>query len=69
MLGLLRAAVDSGARTVLMVTHDPNAAAYADRVVFLVDGRLAGEMRNPTASAVADQMAHLDQLVGTRVAS
>jgi putative ABC transport system ATP-binding protein len=69
VLGLLRAAVDSGARTVLMVTHDPNAAAYADRVVFLVDGRLAGQMQHPTASAVADQMAHLDQLVGSRVAS
>ena len=52
-----------------MVTHDPVAASYADRVVFLADGRVAGEMRNPTASAVADQMAHLDQLVGSRVAS
>ena len=46
-----------------MVTHDPVAAAYADTVVFLVDGRVAGRMDRPTADAVAGQMAHLDELV------
>jgi putative ABC transport system ATP-binding protein len=48
-----------------MVTHDPVAASYADTVVFLVDGRVAGRMDSPTADAVAGQLAHLDQL--TRV--
>ena len=50
-------------QTVVMVTHDPVAAAYADTVVFLVDGRIAGRMDRPTADAVAGQMAHLDELV------
>jgi putative ABC transport system ATP-binding protein len=46
-----------------MVTHDPMAAAYADSVLFLADGRLAGELRNPTADAVAERLAHLGDLV------
>ena len=62
VLDLLRACVDEG-QTVVMVTHDPVAASYADTVVFLVDGRVAGSMARPTADAVAGQMAHLDQLV------
>jgi len=63
VLGLLRASVDDLHQTVVMVTHDPVAAAYADTVVFLVDGRIAGRMDRPTADAVAGQMAHLDELV------
>ena len=63
VLGLLRGSVDEMGQTVVMVTHDPVAASYADRVVFLVDGRIAGRMDRPTADAVAGQMAHLDQLV------
>ena len=55
--------MDSLGQTVLMVTHDPVAASYADTVVFLVDGRVAGRMGSPTADAVAGQMAHLDDLV------
>ena len=39
----------SGGRTLVMVTHDPSAAAWADRVVFMADGRLAGELEAPTA--------------------
>jgi putative ABC transport system ATP-binding protein len=62
VLGLLRSSVDELRQTVVMVTHDPVAASYADRVVFLVDGRIAGGMDRPTADAVAGQMAHLDQL-------
>ena len=69
VLELLREAVDTDARTVLMVTHDPVAASYADRVVFLVDGRVAGHRRGPTAEAVAGQLAHLDELVATGVSS
>lgn len=67
VLALLRESVDSLGQTVVMVTHDPVAAAYADTVVFLVDGRAAGRMDRPTADAVAGQLAHLDQL--TRAAA
>jgi putative ABC transport system ATP-binding protein len=42
-----------------MVTHDANAAAYADRVLFLADGQIADEMTSPTADAVYDYMKHL----------
>jgi putative ABC transport system ATP-binding protein len=63
VLALLRDSVDSLGQTVVMVTHDPVAASYADAAVFLVDGRVAGRMDRPTADAVAGQMAHLDELV------
>ena len=69
VLDLLRACVDDLRQTVVMVTHDPVAASYADTVVFLVDGRVAGRMDRPTADAVAGQMAHLDELVSAGVAS
>jgi putative ABC transport system ATP-binding protein len=59
VLGLLRGAVDQVGQTVVMVTHDPVAASYADRVVFLADGTLVGELVNPTAEAVAERMTHL----------
>ncbi len=62
VLALLRGLVDAGGQTVLMVTHDPVAASYADRVVFLVDGSEAGRMTSPTADAVATHLAHLDDL-------
>lgn len=64
VLSMLRAAVDELGQTTVMVTHDPVAAAHADTVVFLVDGRVAGRMVDPTAEAVAGQLAHLDQLTG-----
>ncbi|WP_328582098.1 ABC transporter ATP-binding protein [Streptomyces sp. NBC_00370] len=57
VLALLRDMVDGEGRTVVMVTHDPVAASYADRVVFLVDGRLGGELLAPTAESVAARMA------------
>ncbi|WP_435771898.1 ABC transporter ATP-binding protein [Nocardioides sp. SYSU DS0651] len=66
VLGLLRGSVTDLAQTLVMVTHDPVAASYADEVVFLVDGRVAGRMAGPTADAVAGQMAHLDELVAAR---
>jgi putative ABC transport system ATP-binding protein len=59
VLGLLRGAVDQAGQTVVMVTHDPVAASCADRVVFLADGRLVGELLDPTAEAVAEHMTHL----------
>ncbi len=63
VLGLLRDSVETLGQTVVMVTHDPVAASYADTVVFLVDGRVAGRMDRPTADAVAGQLAHLSDLV------
>ena len=63
VLALVRDSVTTLGQTVVMVTHDPVAASYADAVVFLVDGRVAGRMDRPTADAVAGQLAHLDELV------
>jgi len=59
VLGLLRSTVDTG-QTVVMVTHDPVAAAHADRVVFLADGHVAAEMADPTPQAVAERMTALE---------
>ncbi len=59
ILALLREVVDADGHTVVMVTHDPAAAAHADRVVLLADGRIAGTLEAPTADAVAEQLAHL----------
>lgn len=53
VLRILRASVDELGQTVVMVTHDPRAAARADRVVLLADGRLAGELTAPTPESVA----------------
>ncbi|WP_037836774.1 ABC transporter ATP-binding protein [Streptomyces sp. NRRL F-5650] len=59
VLLLLQEAVRVHGRTVVMVTHDPVAASYADSVVFLADGRLAGRMESPSPDAVAERLAHL----------
>jgi putative ABC transport system ATP-binding protein len=56
LLAFLRNAVRDFGQTVVMVTHDPSAAAYADRVVFLADGRIVDEMTEPTADRVLDYM-------------
>jgi putative ABC transport system ATP-binding protein len=56
LLGFLRNAVSELGQTVVMVTHDPNAAGYADRVLFLADGHVVDEMRSPTADQVLDYM-------------
>jgi putative ABC transport system ATP-binding protein len=60
VLGFLRRSVDELAQTVVMVTHEPSAAAYADRVLFLGDGRIVDEMRAPTADSVLDRMKGLE---------
>ncbi|WP_369034564.1 MULTISPECIES: ABC transporter ATP-binding protein [Streptomyces] len=60
VLGFLRNSVRELGQTVVMVTHDPVAAAYADRVVFLADGRIVDELYGPTADAVLDRMKRLD---------
>ena len=53
---VLPGAVDDLGQTIVMVTHDPTAASYADRVVFLTDGQITCELRSPTAEQVLDQM-------------
>ncbi|MFE2556576.1 ABC transporter ATP-binding protein [Streptomyces sp. NPDC059352] len=60
VLDMLRGFVDEDGQTIVMVTHDPVAAARADRVVFLVDGHLAGELTAPTVESVAARMAGLE---------
>jgi len=55
ILDFLRRAVREYGQTIVMVTHDPNAASYADRVVFLGDGRIVDEMVRPTAESIIDR--------------
>jgi len=61
VLELMRQIVTDMGQTVLMVTHDPVAASYADSVVFLADGKLAGELTRPTSDQVAARMTHLGE--------
>jgi putative ABC transport system ATP-binding protein len=63
LLRFLSRSVHDFAQSVVMVTHDPNAAAYAHRVVFLVDGRIVDEMTEPTADRVLERMKRLDSRV------
>ncbi|MFF5253505.1 ABC transporter ATP-binding protein [Streptomyces leeuwenhoekii] len=69
VLGFLRGAVDDLGQTVVMVTHDPGAAAHADAVLFLADGRIVDRMERPTARAVLDRMKRLDTVRGPSGAS
>jgi transposase len=59
LLGFLRRAVDEMAQTIVMVTHDPVAAAHADAVVFLADGRIVDHMADPTVERVLDTIKQL----------
>ena len=59
ILGFMRRAVDDLGQTIVMVTHDPGAAGYADRVVFLADGKIVAEIADPTADSVIDKMKQL----------
>jgi putative ABC transport system ATP-binding protein len=59
ILTFMRHAVSELAQTIVMVTHDPVAASYADRIVFLADGHIVGEMRDPTPASVLDRMKSL----------
>jgi putative ABC transport system ATP-binding protein len=56
ILSFMRKAVDELGQTIVMVTHDPVAASYADRIIFLADGRIVNEMTDPTPERVLDQM-------------
>ena len=59
ILGFMRSAVDQMGQTIVMVTHDPVAASYADRVVFLVDGKIVDELEDPTPQGIRDHMTQL----------
>ena len=60
ILAFMRQAVDDLGQTIVMVSHDPVAAAHADRILFLVDGQITSEMADPTAALVIDRMKELD---------
>jgi putative ABC transport system ATP-binding protein len=60
LLAFLQRAADEFAQTIVMVTHDPQAASYAQRLTFLGDGRIVDEMTDPTADAILDRMKQLD---------
>jgi putative ABC transport system ATP-binding protein len=60
LLAFLRSAVKDHGQTIVMVTHDASAASYADRVIFLADGRIVDEMRDPTADRVLDKIKSLE---------
>jgi putative ABC transport system ATP-binding protein len=59
LLAFLRDAVTEHGQSIVMVTHDPRGAAYADRVVFLADGKVVGELTSPTADSVVERMMRL----------
>jgi len=61
VLTFLRRAVDEMGQTIVMVTHDPMAASYADRIVFLADGRIVDEMLKPTAERVLERMSRFGE--------
>ncbi|HSL10276.1 MAG TPA: ABC transporter ATP-binding protein, partial [Actinomycetota bacterium] len=60
LLGFLRSAVDDHGQTIVMVTHDAHAASFSDRVVFLADGRVVDEMREPSTERVLDHLKSLE---------
>jgi putative ABC transport system ATP-binding protein len=60
VLAMLRSMVDRHGQTIVMVTHDPLAAASADQVVFLSDGQVVDWLVEPTAPVVADRLARLE---------
>ena len=61
ILEFMRRAVDEYQQTIVMVTHDPRAAAYADQVVFLADGRIVDALQSPSADAILDKMRKLGE--------
>ncbi|QQR99693.1 MAG: ABC transporter ATP-binding protein [Austwickia sp.] len=68
VLGFLRRSVDQFGQTIVMVTHDPTAASYTDRVVFLADGHVVSELRQPTPETVLATMTSLDRQAKERLA-
>ncbi len=68
VLGVLRRSVDEFGQTVVMVTHDPVAASYTDRVVFLADGRIVDELRNPDRDQILEKMVGLQDAASAKAA-
>lgn len=68
LLGFLRRASREFEQTIVMVTHDPTAASYADRILFLADGRVVDELRDPEPDAVLDRMKRLERGPSTATA-
>jgi putative ABC transport system ATP-binding protein len=64
VLEFLHDSVRQYGQTIVMVTHDPRAASYADRVVFLSDGRIVGEIAHPTSDLILERLKHLDRTSG-----
>ena len=64
VLSFLRRSVDEFGQTIVMVTHDPGAASYTDRVVYLADGRVVSELRHPTAEKVLERMSVVQRRIG-----
>ena len=56
ILSFLRRAVDEFGQTIVMVTHDPVAAAYSDRVLFLADGQIVSELQEPTTESILESL-------------
>ncbi|MCW2763142.1 MAG: transporter ATP-binding protein [Marmoricola sp.] len=65
ILAFLRTSVDDFGQSIVMVTHDPSAASYADRVVFLADGRIVDDIADPTMQSVVDRIQDIAVRVGT----
>jgi putative ABC transport system ATP-binding protein len=59
LLDFMRSTVDKLGQTIVMVTHDPVAASYSDRIVFLDDGKCVDELQNPTVDSILERMKHL----------
>ena len=68
VLGFLRRSVDEFGQTVVMVTHDPVAASYTDRVLFLADGQIVDELRDPDREAILAKMATLQDVAARKAA-
>ncbi|HWC21432.1 MAG TPA: ABC transporter ATP-binding protein [Flexivirga sp.] len=68
VLSILRATVDDFGQTVVIVTHDPRAASYADRVIFLADGQIVNDQRGLSTDDIYEYMKHLDEHAPARLA-
>lgn len=66
VLNFLRRSVDEFKQTIVMVTHDPVAASYTDRVIFLADGKVVDDMRNPSTETVLSHMAALQKIAAAK---
>ena len=60
ILSFMRSAVDNSGQTIVMVTHDPHAASYADNILFLADGKIMDEIANPTSDLVSERDRKVD---------